>query len=228
MGRWTGRRAVGYLDHFPSLPTYSVPARSMDERKLSVDSTVPSFGEEGEGESSLSIQRYRSNEPLQRTRGAISRAVSYLNRRRNFQQPALDSKTSSRRIWEDPNELQLRVDDLFASKLNVCSPSTLVKLRVMRAEISPIVIEESEGEDDDDVVNSKDNGVDTALNATVEVQKVQKRTLGSDNPGVTFTMRYISLTPASINDGLRIFRQDYQSSPFVYDAHAGSMVIYSV
>ena len=105
---------------------------------------------------------------------------------------------------------EVRIEDIFHSKLNKCNAEALPELRKQRAEIAPIVCYESDNEDNGNETTSAptpttttDNEsfasadfanlphIDVALQARMDALLVQQQLLGSDHPDVQFLANHI-------------------------------------
>lgn len=124
--------------------------------------------------------------------GAYSRAAAVLGSQRGGTIPVKTSSISkdivSNNICSSSMHL-VKVDDLFNAELNRCDPDSLPTLRLKREVIDPIVIYESDTEEEVEEVEA--SSCDIAMQSRFDVLRMQEELLGPSHPEVTFLKQRI-------------------------------------
>jgi hypothetical protein len=136
-----------------------------------------------------SSQQHQMNKTI-KSGSSFSRAVAYLQRRSPSSIVVVDAPVHTSEQQSAASIRHRRVQDPFSTELNeCCDASTLADLRKKRAEVSPIIIYES----DDEEENATDAPAefDVAFKSRLEALHVQQRLLGKDHPDVNFMILHM-------------------------------------
>jgi hypothetical protein len=143
---------------------------------------------------------FRAAVPVDRSIGAVARAVTHIRLRIHARQrtpQAVPSEPSKVPLPSaHPHNDCVHLDDMFHSRLNQCNPEALFHLRERRANISPITCRESDSGDDavtDYSTHHQGLGLheDIALQSRLDALRLQQELLGFDHPDVLFLAQHI-------------------------------------